>query len=155
MAYSNKKIPNDPSMFPPIQTWMSWLEDADYTSRGKVTNSQGEEVYDYELVGKGEGKLRHHYSLADARKSLMWVARTERGTRYRSDRYSGVVALNFAVYEWVEGEWVLRFEGHQGQKRKDCPLFARNLLSKQEKTHPIDQSKEERAIRSILEAAAS
>lgn len=153
MAYSLKKIPNDPTLFPAPQTWMTWIESHDYVNHGSITNNDGNVVYDYELIGKGEGKLSHHYSLAEARKSLLWIARTGRGrAQYRSDRYKGKVALNFAVYEFADGEWVKRFEGHQGQRREDCPLFARGL--QYDKTHPIDKANEDLAIRSILEAAS-
>lgn len=140
MANTSKKIANDPTMFPPVQTWMTWVDGFTY----RYINGQ------YQLDPTGEGKLRHHYSLAEARKSLMWVARTKKA-RYDQAGFEGKVKLDFAVYEWVESEWVLRFEGVRGQDRDDCPLFARGL--KYDKVHPIDHAKESKAIESILKAA--
>ena len=67
MAYSNKAIPEDPNLFPEPQTWITWVAEMDYALR----EQDGKQIYS--VVPKDEGKIRHHYTLADARKNLMWI----------------------------------------------------------------------------------
>lgn len=144
MKLTNKALPNDPSIFPPPVTWMSWVGDRKVRkdANGRyMTNPDG--TYVYEDV---DGKIRYHYDYPDARKSLMWLGRE---SKWRKPEESGTFFYDWAVYEWENGEWVLRGEGRRGEKRKDNPFFNRKLTP-EERAHPFDKAVEEKAIESIL-----
>lgn len=151
---TNKPLPKDPKIFPPSPTWMSWVREFKF-KRDPVTgfymkDKNGHYVYDDEV----EGKVRYHFDHMDARKSLMWLGRE---SRYRNAGESGTFYNDWAVYEWVGDEWVLRGEGFKGEFRKDNEFF--DLKKVKDRSHPFDRAKEthernveEEAIASILQS---
>lgn len=151
---TNKPLPNNPDVFPPSPTWMSWVREFKFKRKADGTyerDKNGHYVYDQEV----EGKVRYHFDHMDARKSLMWLGRE---SRYRNADESGKFYQDWAVYEWVGDEWVLRGEGFRGESRKDNEFF--DLKKIKDRTHPFDRAKEthernieDEAIESILKAA--
>jgi len=144
MAYSNKKVPNDPTIFPTPQTWMTWVEDRSWISL--PGGGWGPNPSDI-----GEGKLRHYHTLADAKKGLSWIASA---SSYRAEDERGTFQVNWAVYQWDDAgqEWKKVYEGLAGEPRSENPLFQRRF-KKGEKVNPIDANLESRAVESILNSA--
>lgn len=154
---TNKSIENDPSMFPPPAIWMSWTADMRHELKLDanglpVTRSSayGHEVNDYEVVVKSEGKIRHHYTRAEARKALMWVGSA---SKHRKEEHKGLFMTDWAVYEFVDGEWVLRGAGAEGEERKTNPFFAQKVTP-DERVHPFEKAAQDKAIESILRAVS-
>jgi len=154
--YTNKGLPNDPKIFPSPATWLSWVREGHNVIRKdrngdpiKIFGPDGRHVgYEYDYVQSEDGKVRHHYTRAETRKSLMWLGRD---SKYRGDD-AGKFFADWAVYEFVDGEWVLRGSGKKGEYRKHNEWFAMKV-SKEERVHPFDKAQEQRAIESILKAA--
>lgn len=165
--HTNKGLPNNPAMFPPPATWMSWTRNSHVVPRldaeGKevkhmVTYTGGDPgqapkqyeraVYDQEQ--ENDGKVRHHYTRAETRKSLMWLGKD---TKYRSEDQRGRFYVDWAVYEWVDGAWLLRGSGLQGELRRTNDFFAQKQTAA-EREHPFDQALEAAAIESILKVAS-
>lgn len=151
MAYSNKKIPNDPTLFPEPQTWVTWVAGYDYER--KSDNRM-------RLKVREDGSVRHHYTLADARKTLMWIGSRskykERG--YYEGVESGKFSTDWAVYRWTGQEWELVFQGAKGEDRNSNPLFKRNwknFADNRTFAQIVDETLEERAIKSILNSVKS
>jgi len=155
---TNKTLPNDPTMFPEPATWLSWTRDfprqvVKRDANGdsiKIFNSEGRHIgFEYEAVPQdAEGKIRHHYSRAEARKSLLWLGRE---SKYRPEEERGRFYTDWAVYEYVDGEWVLRGQGFKGEKRRESAWFQQKV-TKDEKIHPFDKVQQDKAIESILKA---
>lgn len=157
--YTNKMLPNDPKLFPEPTTWMSWVREFPRTEL--VRNAGGEPVrkldaqgrhigYEYVTKEPGpDGKIRHHYTRAETRKALMWLGSM---SKYREESERGRFTSDWAVYEFVEGEWVLRGSGKKGEYRKHNEFFA-TKIPKGERKHPFDKVQEDLAIQSILQAA--
>lgn len=145
MGYTNRAIPDDPSMFPPPQQFLVWIQEIDYK------NSPYGRGWIYVPKDSGEGKVRHHYDLHSARKAVQGIG--SKGT-YRDESQKGVYYTNWRIYEWVEGEWVLRYSGDAGTKRDDNPL-SKLRLKPGEKVNPIDKAIEEKAIESLLSGPKS
>lgn len=159
--YSNKTLPDDPSMFPRPATWLSWVREFPQQRVKKDANgnyvrtfdAEGNTLgYEYEPVGPipAEGKVRHHYTRAEARKALMWLGRN---SKYRPEDERGRFYNDWAVYEWVDDEWVLRGSGVKGEKRSDNPFFKQKLTA-EEKLHPFDKAAQDKAIESILKVVS-
>lgn len=151
MAYSNKKIPNDPTLFPEPQTWVTWVAEFDYVRKNNKTH----------LLAKDVGSVRHHYTLADARKTLMWIG--SRSKYKQSGYYEGVepgkFSTDWAVYRWngETREWELVFSGIKGGDRDSNPLFKRNGSWKEAEggktfAEAVDETLEDRAMQSILDS---
>lgn len=140
--YSNKIISNDPKIFPPPLTWMTWIEHRKWGQRGDGTWGPG--------GPSGEGKLRHYYDLNSARKGVAWVGSA---SSYRPEGERGKYMADWAIYEWVEGEWVERYSGFAGQDRSMNPL-SKLRLRKGQKQHPIDANMEDAALESIMKAVS-
>jgi hypothetical protein len=159
---TNKGLPNDPSMFPPPATWLSWVREhrqvprldkdgnhvtQEVTYTDHLGNSRTYQQTVYDPVQLEDGKIRHHYTRAVARKSLMGLGRDSKD---RGDQ-RGLFYCDWAVYEWVDGEWILRGSGKKGEARKTNPWFAQKV-TKEERKHPFDKAQEQKAIESILKA---
>lgn len=142
MAYSNKHVPLDPSVFPPVQTWMTWVEERKYV------HDPADGGYTMQKVN-GEGKLRHYSTLFDARKGLSWIGSA---SKYKPEHLSGTFVVDWAVFNWDGEKWVEAYSGLAGEKRNDNALFKRRF-SKKEKMHPTDFALETQAVESILRAA--
>lgn len=144
MAYSNRKLANDPTLLPPIQEYMTWVEVPDY---GHQLAPDGTRIRTY--TPTGEGKLRHYYSLADAKRGLSWIGSK---SSYRQEN-AGIFTADWALYRWdfEKGQWIELYAGKTGERRDDNRLFKRRLKA-DEKKHPIDHANEQAAIRSILAA---
>lgn len=147
MVYSNRKIPNDPTLFPEPQHWMAWVAEIDYSQMGMTGKRILKSIPD-------QGKLKHYHTLAEAKKALMWIGRKSRGNyaEYYENVGQGNFITDWAVYEWVGDQWVKRYEGFVGEKRADNPLFKRKFKA-DEKANPIDRKLEDQAIASILGVA--
>lgn len=154
MAYTNKQIPNDPTMFPAPQNWITWVANFGYDfsdNKRRIT------------PGNGAGKVRHHYTLADARKSLMWIgSRSKYKESYWDNIVGGEFMADWAIYHWNGSEWEKVFSGVQGEARDTNPLFRRDGSWKEVAedggksfAEGIDAKMEEQAIASILSAVAS
>lgn len=137
MSYSHTEYdPDAPDRFPPPQLWLCWVEGIDFTYKqvdytyndingNPVSGTRQERD---KVIWTGVGKVRHKNDLADARKYC--------GTHYvRKDGYWGQVEgmepgtwwSDWKIFEWVDGEWVLRYEGFKGQKKKDHELYTRDM----------------------------
>lgn len=150
MAYSNKRIPDDPTLFPEPQTWVTWVADLDYDFKDGKRRAYPRDV----------GSIRHHYTLADARKNLMWIGSRSKYKGYYDNIEGGRFMTNWAVYHWDSdlGEWVLAFSGACGEARDDNPLFKRNGSWKEAENgktfaQMVDSKLEDKALESILSAA--
>jgi hypothetical protein len=162
--YTNKALPHDPSLFPPPATWLSWTRNTTYQARfdaqgnpvmHTVTYGKGDQARDYERPvydhpQLDDGKIRHYYSRAEARKSLLWLGKDSKD---RPEEQRGTFYCDWAVYEFVDGEWVLRGSGLQGEPRKTNSFFAQRQ-TKAERVHPFDSALEAAAIESILKVAS-
>lgn len=149
MAYSNRKIPDDPSLFPSPQTWLTWVEER----RHAYDQAKQEYVL---LPAEGEGKLRHYDSLPAARKALGWVG-SQRGTwdpntkKVIKPKGPAVFRYAWRVYEWDGEAWVVRYSGEVNELRNENPLFKLRFKAN-EKVHRLDTKLEEKAIESIRQA---
>lgn len=139
-AYKHTKVPNDTTLFPEPQHWMTWVEDRRWVW-DQITRSYGPGPI------TGEGKLRHYHSLPDAKKGLRWIGNK---SQYRAEQERGVFSTDWAVYHWNGSEWEKVYEGFAGEKRDDNPLFQRRFKAG-EKIDPVHRKLEEAAIASILE----
>lgn len=144
MAYSNRRIPNDATLFPEPQLWLTWIAEIDYSKVGMSGKRR--------LVPTSEGKLRRYDTLAKAKESLMWIGRKTRSSHYEEyyeNVGQGMFITDWAVYHWQNEQWEKIYEGFAGEARKDNPLFQRRF-TKDEKVNPIDKKLVEQAIASIL-----
>jgi hypothetical protein len=130
--------PTHPDRFPPPQTWLVWQADYQYKyktvekswtdANGNTTTYEQREID--EVIDLGHGKIRHKTTLADARKHCSYVARDDnpnfRGRQVRK----GAWFQDWKIFEWIDGEWVLRYEGFAGQMRKDHELWARGVAKR-------------------------
>lgn len=141
MSYSNKKVANDPSLFPAVQEWMTWTGSLEYRY-----DAQGGWVPIPDPAAAG--KLRHHFNLADARRALRWV-----GSKSKYRQNPGEFITDWAVYRWnfTASKWDLQYSGLRGEKRDDSLLF-KIRFTKDESKHPIDAKQEDAAIESILQS---
>lgn len=159
--YTNKALPHDPKMFPPPATWLSWTRNTGWEGRVDAkgepvmhTVTYGDKDYERQVVDHPHtddtGKVRHYYSRAEARKSLLWLGKASKD---RPEDMRGRFYCDWAVYEWVNGEWILRGSGYQGELRKTNDFFAQKQTAA-ERVHPFDSALEAAAIESILKVAS-
>ena len=156
MAYSNKKIGNNPEHFPGPQTWLSWVEEIKVERvldhQGNPEDASGD--WEYTFSHTGDGKVRHHHSMADAKKSLAYLGRKSRDGRGYWGRFqNGTFITSWSVYEWVDDAWVLRFEGKTGEPRNANPLFQLKI-TKDQQVNPMDEAREKEALAAVRAALA-
>jgi hypothetical protein len=138
---------DDKTLFPPVQEYMSWVETLKWGSEMLPDGT-----YKHNRIPTGEGTLRHHYSLADAKRRLGPLgSKSKRSWRGEPGKF----CADWSLYRWdfEAHEWVVAYSGKTGEKRDDNPLFQRRL-TKDEQKHPIDDKLEQAAIQSILRAVS-
>lgn len=129
------------------------------------------------LKRSATGKVRHKTSLEHAKRMVAGWCRTKyfwvggvpeyepfeyRGeTQQRFTGYKGghlvehespVFSSDWKIFEFVDGEWVLRYEGQRGDVRKDHPLWER--VGRRQKIQAASPRDEQEAYaRKVVEAS--
>lgn len=149
MSYTNRKFPNDTTKFLPPPTWLVWTEGVHGELRKDVDGNPIKSThptrgyryeYEYDYTDTGEGTIRHVLSLQKAKAQL--------GSMKHNPKFH----CNWAIYEWVDNEWVLRFEGRRDQDRKSNLLYQIKIDKTNVDRPHLDLAVEE-AIASIARVA--
>lgn len=153
MSYSRTLYdPTHPERFPEPQLWMAWTEDLEHEYReveydyyntytSETTKQTRREIA--KVIQTGRGKIRHKNDLADARKHCGYhYARKDGYWGVGPDVHPGDFTVDWKIYEFVDGEWVLRYEGFRGQAKKDHPLYSRAMGKKlREESGPAERER--------------
>lgn len=97
MSYTQQLFLDDEAEFPTPPLWLVWEEDWHWERKSST-----------HVKGPG-GQVRHMYTLSKAKK--------------RVSGYGNEFRRNWSIYEWDGTKYVRRYQGFEGDLKKDHPLF--------------------------------
>lgn len=132
MSYSQKRMPNDESVFPTPPLWLVWYSDRENLGVGHPGRASE------------QGQVRHFPTLAKSKTHIGINTPTvaNRG---------GVFWADWAIYHWESDRYVKKYEGFLGEPAKGNPLFEKGAATdglQGESRDPLDEEVEE-ALASI------
>lgn len=162
MSYTNAYFKNDELDFPHPPLWLVW------TCNDRTSQSEWNVKKDPETARavKGQGKIRHVPTLDKAKRQVSRYGLSKRNLEYANrpnsywgnspnggDWSEGEWMEDWAIYEWVDNQYVLRYEAKAGEFKQDTELFKKPVKKGTgEKIRTVPEEAIEAAKQSILRA---